>query len=547
MTTLAPEKMLQAGRKALGFQRYDEAIAQLEDYVASASAQNSDYYQAKMWLVKAYQGAEQMDRALALCHELRETGSDIAKIWADRYITNLAPEPEETPGIAQPDLPEPPATVLPQKNVVDFKAFCQEHLVKDLKEIEAMRQTVQKTIAVSTLIAILIVFGVVKGATSFYGATSVSKNVVHVPSQACRVSDDPQSSFCVADRKRAEELQSPVYRRRQQQQFQGERNKVLVISLLLLVGSLFCWVAFVTSSIETYSRQFKIRITEKVLKFVDPSEQLRYFRKNDGSEAIAHFSHSMMAPKANRALLCLEKDCISGTIGSTNMVVSQINVGVEKTSGLGMFDLTRYIDVFFLRFSPTGPLMVIFIVGLLIKLIRGILMVLGAVLRGKTVDFEFFESQILNQGPNIESIFKGIFFRAHFNKSVASRVTIVPNSLRSKLPVSRDWGKPVKLEDPMFGKLFTVYSQDQVAARYALSTALIDRLVTFQRKANRPVYLSIVDDRIYVGLKGDREYLEPSLLRPMTHFNPIRDYFETLQLLLGIVDDLNLNQRIWMR
>ncbi len=123
----------------------------------------------------------------------------------------------------------------------------------------------------------------------------------------------------------------------------------------------------------------------------------------------------------------------------------------------------------------------------------------------------------------------------------------VPNSLRSKLPVSRDWGKPVKLEDPMFGKLFTVYSQDQVAARYALSTALIDRRFTFQRKANRPVYLSIVEDRIYVGLKGDREYLEPSLLRPMTHFNPIRDYFETLQLLLGIVDDLNLNQRIWMR
>ncbi len=124
-----------------------EAIEQLEDYIASATVQNSDYYQAKMWLVKAYQGAEQMNRALALCHELRETGSDIAKIWADRYITNLAPEPEEALGIAQPDLPEPPATVLPQKNVVDFKAFCQEHLVKDLKEIEAMRQMVQKSIA----------------------------------------------------------------------------------------------------------------------------------------------------------------------------------------------------------------------------------------------------------------------------------------------------------------------------------------------------------------------------------------------------------------
>jgi hypothetical protein len=548
MTTLAPEKMLQAGRKALGFQRYDEAIAQLEDYVASVADHNSDYYQAKMWLVKAYQGAEQMDRALALCHELRETGSDIAKIWADRYMTNLAPEPEETPGIAQPDLPEPPATVLPQKTVVDFKAFCQEYLIKDLKEIEAMRQTVQKTIAVATVVGVLVVMVVVVGASTF-NVTPV-KQYIYQPSIECRASEDPKSPECVLDRSRhATDTRERSIRTKRLagRQFATVGIQTMFFALLLLVGTLFCWVAFVTSSIESYSRQFKMTITEKVLRFVDPSEQLRYFRKNDGSEAIAHFAHSMMAPMADQALLCVEKDYISGTLGNTRMVISQINVGVDKPVGLSRFDLMRYFDMRLLRYGVRGPLAFMLVVGLTVKLLRGIFLVISCAIRGQTIDFEFFESRILNQGPNIESIFKGLFFRAHFNKSVASRVTIVPNSLKAKLMPSRDWGKPVKLEDPAFAKLFTVYSQDQVAARYALSTALIDRLVTFQRKANRPVYLSIVDDRIYVGLKGDREYLEPSLLRPMTHFNPIRDYFETLQLLLGIVDDLNLNQRIWMQ
>lgn len=554
-TTLAPEAMLQAGRKALGFRRYTEAIEQLEAYIAQADAQgvdsaaghHSDYYQVKMWLVKAYQGAEQRDKALALCQELRETGNDMARIWADRYITTLAPEPEEPRTINQPDIPETPAVTLPQQTVVDFKAFCQAHLGKDLKDIEAMRQTVQKTIAVVTLIALLVIVGVVNVTASFYGATAAPKTTPYIPSQACQISGDPQSSECLVDRQRIAAKETPTYKRRQERRYQGERNKILLMSLMVLLGTLFCWVAFITSSIETYGRQFKVRIAEKVLRFLDPSEQLRYFRKNDGSGAIASFSHSMMAPKADRALLCQEKDYIEGTLGNTHMVFSQINVGVNKRSGLGMLDLTRYIDVFFLRVSPAGPLMVLFLLGLVIKLIRGLLMVISGPLRGKSIDFQFFESQVINQGPNIESIFKGIFFRAQFNKSVAARVTIVPNSLKNQLLPQRDWGKQVKLEDPMFGKLFTVYCHDQVAARYALSTALIDRLVTFARKANRPVYLSIVDDRIYVGLKDDREYLEPSLLHPMTHFAPLRDYFETLQLFLGIVDDLNLNQRIWMR
>ncbi|MHC5936325.1 DUF3137 domain-containing protein [Nostoc sp.] len=38
---------------------------------------------------------------------------------------------------------------------------------------------------------------------------------------------------------------------------------------------------------------------------------------------------------------------------------------------------------------------------------------------------------------------------------------------------------------------------------------------------------------------------EPNLFKSMLSFAPLREYFETLNLMLGIVEDLNLDRRIW--
>jgi hypothetical protein len=73
------------------------------------------------------------------------------------------------------------------------------------------------------------------------------------------------------------------------------------------------------------------------------------------------------------------------------------------------------------------------------------------------------------------------------------------------------------------------------------------RLVDFRKKAQRKVYVSLVDTRIYVAIATTKDLFEPRLFRTMVNFNPIREYFEDLQLMLSIVDELNLNQRIWMQ
>jgi Protein of unknown function (DUF3137) len=124
-------------------------------------------------------------------------------------------------------------------------------------------------------------------------------------------------------------------------------------------------------------------------------------------------------------------------------------------------------------------------------------------------------------------------------------MTILPNHLSSKFPSFNQRGQIIRLEDPKFSKYFTVYSNDQIEARYVLSTSLMERLVRFRKKANRQVYISFVESMIYIAIPYQEDLFEPKLFSTMLNFNPIRDYFENLQLMIGIVEDLNLNRRIW--
>lgn len=105
--------------------------------------------------------------------------------------------------------------------------------------------------------------------------------------------------------------------------------------------------------------------------------------------------------------------------------------------------------------------------------------------------------------------------------------------------------KPVKLENSEFSKHFNVYSQDQVESRYILSTSLIEKLLKFRHQAHRNIYVSFVDDRIYIAIEYPEGLFEPNLYRNMLSFAPLREYFEAIQLMLSITEELNLDRQIW--
>jgi hypothetical protein len=150
-------------------------------------------------------------------------------------------------------------------------------------------------------------------------------------------------------------------------------------------------------------------------------------------------------------------------------------------------------------------------------------------------------------------IFKGLFFTAGFNKKFYGKVVVLPDTAERILggagsffqSLNKSRGELIKMEDPEFEKYFVVYGDDQVESRYVLSTSLVQRILDFRRKTGRRIYMSFVGSQVFVAIPYRRGLFEPKVFTKITGFKGVREYFDDLNLALGIVDDLNLNTRIW--
>jgi hypothetical protein len=151
-------------------------------------------------------------------------------------------------------------------------------------------------------------------------------------------------------------------------------------------------------------------------------------------------------------------------------------------------------------------------------------------------------------------IFKGLFFIADFNKHFTTSTIVLPNRLGkggfakffNKINLARP-EKFISLEDPDFNKHFVVYGEDQIEARYILSTSLMQRITEFKKKHKNSLYISFVNSFLYIGLSYNKNLFEPSYFKKLTRFEIVKEYFEDIQLAVSIVEELNLNTRIWTK
>ncbi|HEY9617591.1 MAG TPA: zinc metalloprotease HtpX, partial [Microcoleaceae cyanobacterium] len=93
--------LLQAGIEAIQQKRFSEAIQRLEAFCRQTDPNSKDYFQAQMWLVRAYQEHGQVSQAIALCHQMMTSAIPQVREWAERILPRLtstasaAPPPTE--------------------------------------------------------------------------------------------------------------------------------------------------------------------------------------------------------------------------------------------------------------------------------------------------------------------------------------------------------------------------------------------------------------------------------------------------------------------
>lgn len=155
------------------------------------------------------------------------------------------------------------------------------------------------------------------------------------------------------------------------------------------------------------------------------------------------------------------------------------------------------------------------------------------------------------------TVFCGNFFMAKFNKPFQSETYILPNySLKenvlgddfdtgSFLTDTWNFGDKVLLEDIDFNKMAKVYAHDQIEARYILTTSMMERIKKVQQKTKGKLFISFRNDLVFIANNNGFDYFEPDFYKSINSKEAILGYYNEIVDLLGIIDELKLNVKIW--
>jgi hypothetical protein len=161
------------------------------------------------------------------------------------------------------------------------------------------------------------------------------------------------------------------------------------------------------------------------------------------------------------------------------------------------------------------------------------------------------------QGKQTVTVFHGLMIRLDFNKNFRGQTTVVPNGVspagHSLLGGLLDIGgsprkEKVNLENPDFENIFDVYSTNDQEARYLLTPKLME-LVLAANAANSDgqLRLSFLDNSLYVAVPSRGNHLEASLSETVTPDSAIGDLAEVIAFAERLVDELQLETRLWSR
>lgn len=155
----------------------------------------------------------------------------------------------------------------------------------------------------------------------------------------------------------------------------------------------------------------------------------------------------------------------------------------------------------------------------------------------------------------ITEIFNGYLFVADFNKSFQHKTFIFPDYGRQVLGevygemanewVKRGGAKLVKFEDVNFEQKFSVYSTDEVEARYLLSTKLIERINQFSNHFYQPVYISFIENKIYVAIATNKDILTPHIYGKIDDPVYLQKQIAQLNAMLSLPEELDLKTKVW--
>ena len=152
------------------------------------------------------------------------------------------------------------------------------------------------------------------------------------------------------------------------------------------------------------------------------------------------------------------------------------------------------------------------------------------------------------------TIFRGLFFHADFNKKFSGRTYVTPDVAQKifgkfgqKLQSFTGPAPLVKLENIEFEKEFVVHATNQIEARYILTPAIMEAMLRIKRQYNCEVHFSFVGSRVFCALSIHKNLFEPKIFARSVTLQEIETMHTLFKVNEVIVNELNLNTRIWTK
>lgn len=149
-------------------------------------------------------------------------------------------------------------------------------------------------------------------------------------------------------------------------------------------------------------------------------------------------------------------------------------------------------------------------------------------------------------------IFKGIIFCADFNKHFNGLTVVRPKGFGAS--IGKWFSKNllgnkniIELENVEFEKVFVTEGGDQVEARYILTPSMMEKLLELNKYAHDTISISFVWSNVYIAFPLNHNYFEPPIFKSLLNANVLEEDLNILKLMCYVVEELDLNTRIWTK
>lgn len=250
-------------------------------------------------------------------------------------------------------------------------------------------------------------------------------------------------------------------------------------------------------------------------------------------------------------------DCIEGTYQNVPIAIKEVKITPPIFKAMVCLPILLFLGPFSIIFIIIGLILLLMgttsiinsynnFISTLIKF--GSSKVLAAVIAATVfvIAIKFIINLISKFLHRISTSFRGIIVEFAMNKDFEGHTFILDNTKDGNaIVVDKTKYSEVKLEDVEFARNYTVWTNNQIEARYLLTTAFIERLknlkTSFKAQYTR---VSFKDNKIVIALHTGRDMFKMADMFAETGKETFIELFNEISSVIDFIEQLKLNKKL---